>query len=392
MVHIQFRRGQQISVGNDLLIGEPLWDDIASRLGVFNNRAPRTPEWYPAVIGNKMLMNPNQTLGGKLPNGDENNCYLDWSTQDEILVRNRNTGIVYARFTATGVNFNAVAAVGAATAGIANVLPNGNLAVRRAALPITVVDTNVDAYRSYLVAPNWQVWKSPTTAGRLAVTWDEVGSRPFAGAPGVLQVSASGAPNSSGLRVFMHGLKALAGLQVTFAAYIFGANGIKTQHRAVTQNGNVMFTKEVTANNAWQRIITTFTVPSDNSNWAGFDVLYNPSGNTNATQLWRVGAATLQVGTSASPVEIRPEPLERALCTSVYKEGKLSLSGSTDVAGADLSNFANGPKVEAVEANNKPVNISSLDPFGFSLAVPSLTAPSTVKFAAFTMPTTLETA
>lgn len=391
MVHIQLRRGSAIPANERHEVGEPLWDDVNSRFGVFNNRAPTAVEWYPRVIGNKMLMNPDQTLGGLLPNGDEHNLYLDWSTQDVLYIRNRNTNAIYATFAAVGASFNAVGASGVPYGGITNLLLNGNLAVKRGAIPITTVDTNNAQHRSSLIAPNWQMWKSANSTGRLIAAFDGAGSRPYVGCPGVLQVQATAAPNSAGLRVFMHGYEALDGQQ-TFACYIIGPNGAKTQHRAITENGSILFTKEVTATGSWQRVLSTFTPPQDGSRWAGFDVLYNPSGNTPATQTWRVGGASLQNGPSASVIESRPEAIERALCASIYQEGRVRLGGASEVAYVGLNNFRYGLQVDAAETASKAVTVSDKDPSGFSLAVPSLSAASNVKFAAYMMPTTLETA
>lgn len=395
MVHIQFRRGAAIPANEHHKVGEPLWDDINSRFGVFNNRTPTAVEWYPIVIGDKLIMNANQTLGGKTSGGVENNVYLEFTAQNELAIRNRNSGMMYAKFASTGATFNALAAEGTAYTGIINGIINGNLSVRKAVQPITTVDNSNPNFRTHVIAPNWYMWKTAGTGGRMVLYYPTVGQvgLPFVGCPNVLIINASSAPNSSGLRTFHHGYRSLAGQEVTFSSWLWGVNGSVAYQRAVSEAGTTLFSKQVTMSGSWQRIDTTFTVPVHaNARWIGFDVLYNPSGNTNTQQTWIVGPVQLEYGDTASRYENRPEAIERALCDAIYREGKVRLVNGSDWATVPLHNFDYGLRVDALESSSKAVTVANADKHGFSLQVPSLTAASYVQFAASMIPTTAETA
>lgn len=394
MPAIQLRRGSAIPTGEMHHIGEPMWDPESSRLGIYNARTPTAMEWYPCVIGNKLLLNPSQTLGGKISSGAENNVYFDWSVQDQLVLRNRSTSAVYATFAAAGASLNALASVGTPYLGLTNLLLNGNIAVKRGTIPITTVNTGVVNQRSSLVAPNWQLWRTDTTAGVLMLSHgNPVSGVPYVGAPGLFNVSVSGAPNSAGLRTFLFGYDSVAGREITFSVYLQGVNGAKTYIRAMTNNGLVLFSEEFTADGTWQRFTKTVT-PSvnDSAEWIGFDVLYNPSWNTSQSQTWKVASAQIQYGNSASLFENRPLALEQALCTSIYQEGKVRVAATSEVKSVPLNNFANGLKVEVAHTEGKAVTISNMDAYGFDVQVPTLVAASHVKYVAYQMPIVAETA
>lgn len=394
MVYIQLRRGSTIPANELHQVGEPVWDDANSRFGVFNNRAPTAMEWYPVVIGNKMLMNPLQTLGGKINAGDENTVYLDWSTQDMLYIRNRQSGAVYATFAAGGATFNALAAIGTSYVGAVNMLLNGNLSCQSDYYSGTsfVPDTSVVGFKATMVAPNWMLWKTANTGGRLVVAHELAQAPMYPGAPNAIVVATTGAPNSSGLRIFAHGYEAFRSVPMTFSVYMLGSLGSVITQRARSENGNTLFTKQVTGTGAVQRIVTTFTPPNDGSRWAGIDVLYNPGQGDVSTKSWKVGGAQLQFGTSASPVELRNEGMERALLQSIYFEGMSRLDGAADSRIIPFNNFRYGAGLMAREAAGKVVNVTGVSPFGASIQVPSLTAASTVRYAAYMMPTNAETA
>lgn len=394
MPFIQLRRGSAIPTGERHLVGEPMWDPTSSRFGVFNNRAPEAMEWYPCVIGNKLLLNPNQTLGGKILAGSENNVYLDFSVQNQVTIKNRNSGVTLATFSEAGAAFNALGVSGAARPGLLNMLQNGNLSVRRGLFPVTAVDTNIAAQRSTLVAPNWQLWKTANTAGRIVLSYDNTpgASDAFAPGAGIFMLNVSSAPNSSGLRTFLHGYPTISGLDVTFSWYFFAASGQTSYHRAISENGSLLFSKQITGNGAWQRVVTSFNAPEDGSRWAGFDVFYNPSGTINSNQIWKGTCAQLQLGNSASVFENRPESFERALCDAIYRESVVNLRSNVDSVAISTQNFPYGKKLVAVEANNRAVSITDDGLQSFTISVPTLPAASTVKTQIHMMPLVTETA
>lgn len=390
MPHIQLRRGSALPPGEMHLVGEPLWDDTNSRFGVFNNRSGQAMEWYPVIIGDKMLMNVAQTLGGKVTGGAENNVYIDWATQDAITIRNRNTGQVYATFAAAGATFNA-AAVGTPYIGLTNLIQNGSMALKRGFNePSEVIDTSVANYKARLLAPNWMLWKTAGSGGRLVGIVDA--GALFPGGANYARVNVLGAPNSSGLRVFGHGYEMYQG-QMTFSCYIQGPVGMSTYHRAISENGSLLFSKTVVGTGSTQRITTTFTPPADGSRWAGFDVLYNPNFGDATSQNWYAGGAQLQYGASASQFELRPEALERALCESIYQEGRVEVKDKTDVLTVPLNNYRYGVDIYAYDyLTSLPVTISDAGARGFNVQVPAAAARTPIRYSAAMMPTTPETA
>lgn len=391
MPFVQLRRGSAIPSGETHLVGEPLWDPTASRFGVFNGRTPTAVEWYPCIVGDKLLLNPNQTLGGKIAAGGENNLYFDFSVQNQLTLRNRSNGEVYATFSGAGASFNNLGVTGAQKPGMLNLLLNGSLNVKRGNMPITTVDTGTEAQRSTLVSPNWHLWKTAGTAGRIVLQYEANPITPFNPGVDVFLLNVSSAPNNSGLRTFLHGYSAIAGVACNFSFYFWAASGQTSYHRARTENGNTLFSKQITGNGAWQRVDTTFTAADDGSRWAAFDVFYNPSGTVNSTQVWKGTCAQLQFGTTVSPFEQRPEAIERGLCDSIYREGLAYLSGGADFAAIDVNNYGYGRKLLTQEAGGRVVNVVDEGPSGFTIRVPTLSAGSTVKYAAHILPTHAET-
>lgn len=393
MVHIQLRRGSAIPTGEKHLVGEPMWDVEASRLGVYNGRSPTAMEWYPCVIGDKLVLNPSQTFGGKLANGAENNIYLDFSTQNAVLVKHRPTGDVLATLSTAGASFNSLTADAAPLPGLTNLLLNGNLAVKRGAFPFTLADTNTVSGRSTLVAPNWHLWKTQDTAGRIVLTYDEApGALDFAPGANVFQLNVSNAPNSSGLRTFLHGYSVISGQLAMFSYYYFAALGQTAFMRGFNSDGTTLFSEQITGTGVWERATVAFTAPeSATAKWAAFDVLYNPSGTVSSQQIWKATAAQLQLGGSVSAFENRPEAIERGLCDSIYREGLVYLPDGAASAAIPINNFQYGRGIVAEEVAGNPVTISDLGAYGFTARVPALTEPSTVKYMAYMMPRTEET-
>lgn len=390
MPPIQLRRGNAIGANDQMYVGEPMWDPDNSRFGVFNNRS-NLMEWYPIVIGDKMLMNTAQLLGGLNSAGNENPVKFDWGTDGSLILKNTTTSQVYATFAAGGATFNAVSALGTSYVGLLNMVPNGNLAVKRNLLPITIRDTNAAGANSTLVAPNWNLWQKGGTSGRLLLQYDSSGSLPYVGCPNVFQISASNACANAGLRTFLHGYASLAGTAVVIDMWILGVAGAETYTRAITENGNTQYSDLVVATGSWQKVTKSITLDADGSDWMLLDVLYNPSHNTSNSQVWKFGGVQIRPGTGSSDFENRPAPFEAMLCASLYQEGKVYLQNNQDSEAVSFgSGLAYSQRIETKEENNAMVTVTGVTNQGFVINCPEISAATHVDFAAYVLPYTTD--
>lgn len=392
-VPIQFRRLSAIPSGEIHYPGEPLWDPAKSRFGVFNNRTATAVEWYPRIVGDKMLLNQSQTLGGEDSTGTENPLYLDFNTPGMVKIRNRITSTVVAQFAESGTIFNSAVSLTTPYLGMINRSLNGNLSVLKTVGALTLADTNVIATRSYCVAPNWHIWKQAGTNGRMTIAYDTV-DKPFTSCPRVFQVNSFSNPNSSGLRSYVYDTRSMVGKQVTVSYWIKGVVGRINHRRIITSGGTTLANDSYTATGNWDRVSSTFTVPDDNSVCLFIDVLYNPASNGLGSSLWKVGGLQTEYGAGPSNFENRPADFESSLCLSVYSEGQVYTPSATGYASGSMPIAL--PASAVVETYNetdpsKPVSVSSKTKYGFLANVPGASGPCVVRYAAYAYPLTSET-
>jgi hypothetical protein len=392
-VAFQMRRGSAIPAGEVHYIGECLWDPANSRFGVYNARTATAMEWYPRIIGDKMLMNQNQTIGGLDSSGAENVLYLDFNTAGNLRVRNRTTGTVIATFAESGSIFNSAVSLTTPYLGMINRSLNGNLSVVKTVGALTVADTNTVAQRTYCVAPNWHLWKQAGTNGRLTASYDIV-DKPFPNCPRVLTISSASNPDSSGLRSYVYDTESMVGEEITVSFWIKGVVGRTSTRRIISSGGTVLASDSYTANGGWQRVSSTFTMPNDNSTCIFIDVLYNPASNGLSSSIWKVGALQTEYGVTPSTFENRPSDFESSLCTSIYTEGQIYTPSATGYAAGSCPVAL--PDNAIVETYNytdptKKANISYPTKYGFLANVPGAVGPCLVRYAAYSYPLTSET-
>lgn len=389
-MHIQFRRGGALISGEIPEIGEPLWDEINKRLGIFNGSGPLIMEWYPCVEDDALVLNENQSLSGKITAGGRNNVIVDFSTQNEMVIKNKITNEIYARFAPNVATLNSVSAGTNSHTGINNILLNGDFSIRRSAdsSPTFPIATSNSLYRSYAVAPNWHFWKTDGSAGDLQFDYS-ITEFP-AGSFSSVKITAINAPNSSGLRSFIHDYALVRGKEYTASIYVKGSVGEQTSIRAVTASGAFASKNHIATGN-WDRLELTFTCPDIDGQFLGIDYCYCPSNNNPATQVWYYAKAMFNKGAVATAYESRTKDMERSMLASISKESSVYLSGiGTTAIPLDLLDT---PIIEYA----LPIGItgtlavSSISKSGALLTASALSGPALIKTFAYVIKKTTET-
>lgn len=330
-MHIQLRRGTQLISGEIPEVGEPFWDDINRRLGLYNSTAPLQIEWYPCIQDDALVLNENQLLGGKLPNGQRNNVVIDYSTQNELIIKNKDSNDIYARFTSTAALLNAASIGTNAQTGINNLIVNGNFSIKRVKEPIYPITTYNETYRSYLVAPNWHLWRGAASNGNLQFQW-ETSDLP-AGFKRAAKIEAINAPNGAGFRSFIYDSEGniLRGKTITASIYIKGEAGEQFGMRCVSSNGAIG-ANTFTASGDWERVSLTILIPDVASDFYAIDFLYCPSNNNPNTTVWRLTGAMVNFGANTLSYEFRPSSLEQALLKPFMNETLIYVTASGNFA------------------------------------------------------------
>lgn len=304
------------------VVGEPFWDPIAGRFGVFNNIGGQ-PSWYPAVTNTSLVVNEGQLLRGRASGGLESSIVLDWGTTGELrIVDKSNNDEVLASFAGSGSQFANAASITTATNAIFNRLVNSNMLIGRPDdLPVLssltyTYNTNVALYPW---APNWYSYKPVTSAGTLVFSKVTTGL-PSEGISGGIRINASGAPTAGGLRhyVFSPG-KGNVASTITASAYIKGPLGAKCRIRLRDNTDNINAVKEVTGTGAWVRESITVTAPAGyNPLWLAFDSIEAPGFNRTSSTSWYVCAPTLCFGSNPAPLEDRNYARDLALTKTLW--------------------------------------------------------------------------
>jgi len=359
-LHITFRLAGEYSSTEPPKMGEPRWDTVNKRLGMFDSGTAIS--WYPQIdpVENLLFLNPNQKLSGKTAINQPNNIHLDMTVPNELRILNVASGQTIARFTSGGAFFNSTIVSGTTEITFQNMLANSSLTKK---LPLTVAKST-DNNGTFVVAPNWLVWKNSqvTSIGNLIAEW----SAPIvSGADSSLKITAEDSPNAAGVRHIIF-TKNLAGESLTVSCYYKANTGEKAIMRVTSPAGSVA-SKVITANGNTQREELSFTVPA-NQDILYFDSLYTPSFENATLQPWEVCAPMVNKGLTAFPFERKNQQLEEYLTSAFYVKngytsaGTVNLFFGRELTGNAFSLFASeSNSIVSINSTSARLTITSPD-------------------------------
>lgn len=326
--HLMFRRGVAVIPGEHPDVGEPRWDEEKSRFGVFNNINDAI-EWYARTYGEVLQLNANQFLTGETSTGTDNNVYLDWSVPNELIIRNKVSGKILARFTDNNTNLLAPVNTATSEVGISNRALNGNLAVKfNANLPSYPLST-VTMTTPVVAAPNWLLWKRTGSSGAMSVAYDELDAPP--GSERSFLINANGAPNGSGLRNYVYDYGVFRNREVVIYGSFKGPLGRTVAMRAVNSLGEI-YLHEFTLNPVWTEQYFTVNMPDVEGGFLGIDFIYNPSRTNPSLVTFRGAKFGVSIGQVPPRYEARSVEMEHSMLASIYKEGAVFPTGTANVS------------------------------------------------------------
>lgn len=383
-MQIQFRRGDSIPATESAAVGEPFYDPIKRRLGMFPNVSASQIDWYPLISNNAMHLNEGQLLTGKATGGVDNNIVLDWSTANQLVIRNAATGTTYATFQEAGVGLLSPVPNTDVTEGINNRAINGNLAVIDPLSPSFTVSTASIMYRSYAYQPGWLLWKKATASGDIAVNLVAADAN-FPGTNYYFNIATTGAPNGHGLRQY-YSYHSLVGRTYCVGGRYIGTSGSTIQIRVTHDSGAVLKVHTHTATGAVDDVFTTGTIPSGLA--AGnicVDYVYNPSTTIPGTDTWKAGRFFLNLGSMPKPYESLGYTETLGLLRGTFTTGKLYAYGA-DCASAqywmeNLSDIKTNAGTTVLASDNFGAALANLGGVAGTLSVLQYSVHSLVRNA-----------
>lgn len=329
--HILLRRGREVIPTEMPDMGEPRWDPEKSAFGVFNN-IDEVIEWLPRTYGEVVQMFANKFLTGETASGEDNNVYLDWSVPNELRLRNKVTGVIYARFTNDGCYFLNPVAAATAEVGISNRALNGNLAVKFGTNAPTYPLSTTTLVSGVMVAPNWMLWKGAGSSGAMSVAYDETDKPP--GAERSFLIQANGAPNKSGLRNYIFDYGIVRNREIVIYGDFKGPTGRTVCMRVSNAQGEI-YMHEFTLGPLWTQHYFSVNAPDVDGDFLAVDFIYNPSRTNPSLITFRGARFGISIGQTPPRYEARSVEMEKSLMSSVYKEGSIFVNG-TAVGSLDL--------------------------------------------------------
>lgn len=351
---IQLRIAGEYNSNEPPIMGEPRWDSLKSRFGVYNTG--NTIKWYPIVEDGKIVLNNNQYLTGLTSTDQPNNIKLDFSVANEFRIIDTITNTVIARFNATGAYLNSTFPEGTSSIPFSNLVANASLIKKRTfSSPQSLTSVG-----SLMVAPNWYVWRnsSPSSVGNITFEWSP---SEVQGGSSFIKLDVNQAPNSAGIRHFIP-CENLNGKSITLSAYYRGTAGKKLIMRALTPSAPII-SKVITLTGNLQKESITFNVPNDQS-VIFFDGIYSPSFDNAAQTYIYYGAPMANLGAVALPFDERPAHMEAQLLSSFYSSIRYKSASLVDLNNP-IPLIGNNYSVIA----NDTFTISNSSPSGLTLNI-----------------------
>lgn len=352
-MHIQFRIWSPGAAGEEPKVGEPFYDPLTGRFGIFNSRFTgdlADIEWGLASVAGKLGVPKDYRLTGFTSGGILSNIQLDWSQAGKLRVLDANDGdIVLMEVSATeGAVFANASSITSGLPGPRNRIVNSGLSLRRSLIPNQASISTAAAARDYpglrgvenevywdnpmLLAPNWFAWKVPDSDGDITFSLDTVSIPGGLGVSASVKAAATGAPNNSGVTVYDYDYGSLRGQIIRPSVFLRGTSGHLTVIRVRSSAGGLLMEKTVTGDNTWhQTTMDALLLPDDGSSWLAFDVLHNP-GLASSASNWRAAAPQITIGATPSAYEVRSAAYERSFSAAFWRELLIDYDGLSQLA------------------------------------------------------------
>ena len=337
---------------NSSPVGQPFWDSLRARFGIFNNRSNYV-EWGPE-LGENITLNQGQKLRGRDSADAVNAMVLSFDTPGFIKLIHVPTSAEIASFSVAGAVFSAASLTANGIPGLTNQLLNAGMQVKRSLIPYDKSGVMSDMSQwenNTIVAPNWMAYRAPGSAGHVSFYIDNDVPANI-GAVNSCRVDSKDAPTNAGLRHWCLDVRGFKGKPVTLSAYVKGPAGSQCRSRVLTELGGEIANINFTGTGAWTRQTISLTMPSDNSRWLAYDSIFRP-GHASATPVtWRVAAPQLNHTAVAMTFEPRAADLEAGLLRSSYAERFAVMTIGTSIGTAVNFDFLDMdtlvPKVKVV--------------------------------------------
>lgn len=378
------------------VVGEPYWDTLKSRFGVFNNRSNQM-EWYPTVDGRGLTLHKDQTLAGTDTAQASNPIALDWTTPNALRILNRGTNEVIAEFTDLGATFTAAGSVSSGVNGIVNRIINAPLHLFKAIdhSDAIVNKVGIGPHEPKLIAPNWLFFKKNGSAGDVSAQIDYV-DKPSPDITASIRLIGNNAPTDGGIRHFITDTAWMRGKNVTFSNYIKGPLGVSARRRIKDSDANIDVTEVIVGTGNWERISTTIAVPSNYAAaWIALDSLYAPGFTSVPSTTWRVAAPVANVGAFSAPYDQVNLGLDKFMSASLYGDGDTFIVEANVPTVIPMKFVKKNPSIlpraYAISPLSNPITIVDISESSVVIELDSITGLDRTGVVAYFAPFTVDT-
>lgn len=387
-LRIQARRAGAVSENELVYIGELFYDDVKKRFGVFTNEDATTIRWLPRWVGNDIVLDSLQKLTGMVSDTEVNNIVLDFSNQDSVKFKNSATQEIYMELTPNGAIFLRANDEITELAGTSNLAINGNLTIKRTVGAENSFSTSIDG-NTFMFAPNWYVYSYQSSSGILAVSYEtEDLQAEDTILEKALRVSSSGNVSNCGIRSFFFDYSFVQGRFVTITLRIKGPVGFTATARVISENDANLASKTIIGTGEYNTISFPCYIPPSTSTWWAVDSLFEPGKDSSFASDWLVGGLQVNIGTTAGILERRSKVVEKALVSTLYKEGRVFIGEDATSYPVTLEYFVAPPnKVEVINPHDGTPVVSNMDDTGFDVYINGTSASNfIIKYAAYSAP------
>lgn len=393
-MHIQVRTWAPGAVGEVPNVGEPFFDPLTGRFGVFNSRFTGDEaviEWGFASVAEKIAIPKDYRFTGFTSGGALSNIHLDWSVTGKLRILDANdSDRVLMEISATdGAAFANLSSVTSGLPGPRNRIVNSGLSLRRSLIPNqTLIATTSPARANpglrgeenevywdnpMLLAPNWFAWKAPGSDGDITFSLDTVSVPAGLGVSASIKAAAIGAPNNAGVTVYDYDYSSLRGQIIRPFAFLRGTTNRQTVMRIRSSAGGLLMEKTVTGDNTWkQEIMDAMLLQDDGSSWLAFDVIHNPGFTSAVAANWWAAAPQITIGATPSAYEVRSAAYERSFAAAFWREMLIDYDGLSQLASnSHLLDFLPGvgtPMLDYVADDGTLMTFPSSDSSRFTIS------------------------
>lgn len=395
MPPLQIRRGQNFDDIDVPLEGMILWDDLLARLGLYWGSEGGKITWTPSNIDSKFTIDKNGILTGFIDGEGQirNRIALDFSTPDTIRFIDHVTNQEIASIGHNGLIASFVNVDASNIAQTKNLAINGDLAVRRNIGAVSSFTTApaTPSQREFMFAPNWHVWCKNDSVGTLTATFEDTDRRTKTDLmPRVLKITATGNPTKSGIRLYFPDYYAVAGRTCNLSFDVKAPADAKSQIRFVSSASASLDIQDIPEGTGqWERVNFPIFFPATGATWWAVDLLYEPSRESGASEVWLIGGVQFTTGAQMALYEPRHPNLQCQYVSTLYQEGRVHLVNASETKSVSLNGFAAPPTtIRFINPADGTPAYTDLDITGFDVNIPGLTNPSgsTLKFATFFAP------